>query len=38
MEPRVETAYLLDFYGALLTPKRREMLRMRCLLYTSRCV
>ena len=29
MEPRVETAYLLDFYGALLTPKRREMLRMR---------
>ena len=44
MEPRVETAYLLDFYGALLTPRRREMLRMRyeedmsCLLYTSRCV
>ena len=29
MEPRVETTYLLDFYGALLTPKRREMLRMR---------
>ena len=29
MEPRVETAYLLDFYGALLTPRRREMLRMR---------
>ena len=29
MEPRVETAYLLDFYGALLTPKRREMMRMR---------
>ena len=29
MEPRVETAYLLDFYGALLTPRRREMMRMR---------
>ena len=28
MEPRVEVIYLLDFYGALLTPKRREMLQM----------
>ena len=35
MEPRVETAYLLDFYGALLTPKRREMLRMRYEEYMS---
>ena len=28
MEPRVEIAYLLDFYGALVTPRRRAMLQM----------
>ena len=32
-----EMGYLLDFYGEVLTPKQREMLRQyyNCLLYTS---
>ena len=29
MAKNLEISNLLDFYGALLTPKRREMLRMR---------
>jgi len=30
MEVRVELGWLLDFYGALLTDKRREIMRLWC--------
>ncbi|MCL2812878.1 MAG: hypothetical protein FWD25_13450 [Clostridia bacterium] len=30
MEKRIETGWLLDFYGPLLTGRQREMLRLYC--------
>ena len=30
MDKRIETAWLLDFYGPLLTQRQQEMLRLYC--------
>lgn len=30
MDKRIETAWLLDFYGPLLTPRQQEVLRLYC--------